>query len=356
MSAPPWSAIGRMALALAIGGAGGALFFFWRMPLAWMMGAMVATTVAALAGAPTEASGSLRGFMVAVLGIMLGSAFTPDTVTRAADWLGSIAGIVLYSASVGAAIFAWLRRRPGYGTVTAYFSAAPGGLTEMTLLGGAMGGDERTISLTHSIRILLVVLIIPFWFRFAYGYVPSGTAALGPAADVPLGDAAILGGCAVVGYVAAKRLGVPAAALSGPMILSAVVHASGLTTAQPPAEVVALAQVIIGTSVGCRFAGFAVRRVLATLGAALVTTLGMLAAGVAFALVIEAATGLPFRALVLAFSPGGLAEMGLISLSLGVDIAFVSTHHLVRIFCVVFLAPLVFRLLRERLGATKPPS
>ena len=41
---------------------------------------------------------------------------------------------------------------------------------------------------------------------------------------------------------------------------------------------------------------------------------------------------------------------GLIALSLGIDPAFVSTHHVVRIFLVVVLAPLAFRLLAPRLG------
>ncbi len=46
----------------------------------------------------------------------------------------------------------------------------------------------------------------------------------------------------------------------------------------------------------------------------------------------------------------GGAEMTLIALALGVDPAFVSTHHVVRIFLVVVLAPMAFRLFAPRLG------
>lgn len=344
-AAPSGSGVVRVLAALAIGTAGGALFSYWGMPLAWMMGAMAATTVVALAGARLEAPMGLRGFMVAVIGIMLGAAFTPETVSRAGQWLPSLAGVLLYAATVGVIVFTVLRRLPGYGPISAYFSATPGGLTEMTIVGGAMGGDERVISLIHSVRILVVILVIPFWFRLVHGYVPSGTALLGAAADIAPGDAAILAACAVGGYFAAKRLRVPAAALSGPLLLSALVHVAGITQAKPPAEIVALAQVIIGTAVGCRFSGLALSRVAGTLAIGVATTLAMLAIGFAFAFVLEKTTGLPFAALVLAFSPGGLAEMGLISLSMGIDIAFVSTHHLGRIFVVIFVAPLVFRLL-----------
>ncbi len=42
--------------------------------------------------------------------------------------------------------------------------------------------------------------------------------------------------------------------------------------------------------------------------------------------------------------------MTLIALALGVDPAFVSTHHVVRIFLVVILAPMAFKLIAPRLG------
>ena len=71
----------------------------------------------------------------------------------------------------------------------------------------------------------------------------------------------------------------------------------------------------------------------------------MLVLAVVLALTLEATSGLPFAALLLAFTPGGLAEMTLISLSLGIDAAFVSTHQVVRIFFIVALFPFAFRFL-----------
>jgi uncharacterized protein len=44
-----WSGL---ALTLALGAVGGYAATMLRMPLAWMMGAMILTTVAAIAGAP----------------------------------------------------------------------------------------------------------------------------------------------------------------------------------------------------------------------------------------------------------------------------------------------------------------
>jgi uncharacterized membrane protein AbrB (regulator of aidB expression) len=68
--------------------------------------------------------------------------------------------------------------------------------------------------------------------------------------------------------------------------------------------------------------------------------------------VLHAVTGLPTDALVLAYAPGGLAEMSLIALALSMDAAFVATHHIVRIFLIVVLAPLAFRATRGRTAET----
>jgi uncharacterized protein len=335
----------RVALALGLGAAGGAVFDALRMPLAWMIGAMLITTAASMAGARLWVPPRMRGVMIAVLGIMLGSSFTPEAVDRAFQWTGSLASLLLFVAVVIATLGLFLRYRAGFGPANAFFSSAPGGFSAMVLMGGAMGGDERTIALMHSVRMMLAVLIIPFWFRLFHGYQPGGTAAMGQIADIAATDAAILTLCAVVGCWVAIKMRLPVATLIGPMILSAAAHLSGLTSARPPGEIVAVAQVVIGAFIGCRFVGVPVKRVVGTMWLSGATTAMMMAITLTFALLLERLLGLPFQALLLAFAPGGLAEMSLVSLAMGIDTAFVATHHLVRIIIVVMLAPIAFRLL-----------
>ena len=50
----------QIALALTIGAIGGYIFLQLRLPLAWMMGAMVFTTAAAIAGVPEDRSTERR--------------------------------------------------------------------------------------------------------------------------------------------------------------------------------------------------------------------------------------------------------------------------------------------------------
>ena len=343
----------RMALTLALGGVGGLLFYELHMPLPWMIGALVFTVVASLSGAPLVRPQRLRILMVPVLGVMLGAGFTPEAIGHASEWIASISMLLVYALGVTAMVSYYLVRVARWDAPTSYFSASPGGFGEMALLGEAMGADDRKISLNHSVRIMLTVLIIPFWFKFFEGYEPGNMTALGNMMDVRLKDAAILIACAVVGFYGARKLRFPAAQLLGPTLVSAIVHLAGLTEARPPQEIVAIAQMVIGAAIGCRFLGISLRQVFGTMAQAAGITAFMLGAAFAGAWTVSQFTGMPVTTLWLAFAPGGLAEMTLISLSLGIDVAFVSVHHMVRVIFLVAMAPIAFKVLRGVLERTE---
>ncbi|HYG89427.1 MAG TPA: AbrB family transcriptional regulator [Azospirillum sp.] len=347
--------LGRLALALLIGTAGGALLNHFNMPLAWMIGAMLFTSAAAMAHLPVAVPPALRAAMIIVLGVMLGSGFTPAILSHLGEWTVTLSGLVAYIAAATALGLAYLRRVAGYDPVTAYFTATPGGLNEMVMVGTSMGGDGRTIALVHTLRVMLVVMVIPFWFQALGYYQPGQRGPLGPdLTAVPALDLALLASCAV-GYPIARALRVPAAQIVGPMLLSAAIHLAGITAGKPPGVLVAVAQVVVGSALGCRFVGVRLHQI----GRAALVSLGgtvlMLLLALAFGSLLHGITGLGMAGLILAFAPGGLAEMSLVALALGVDVAFVSTHHVVRIVLIVTLAPAVF-LLWRRLARRYPSN
>ncbi|MFQ5937441.1 MAG: AbrB family transcriptional regulator, partial [Acidiferrobacterales bacterium] len=247
------------------------------------------------------------------------------------------------------AVYFYFRKLFKFDPATAFFAATPGGLNEMVIVGAAFRGDDRTIALIHGSRVLLVVLVIPFWFRFTE-QVGAGVSFRGPSLlDIGLYDLGILTVCAVVGALVARALRFPAYRIVGPMLAAAAVHITGLTLALPPYELVFIAQVVVGAAIGARFADVPLQRVLHTIGASAGATLILLGLTVVFAFALGPITGLPWAPIVLAFAPGGLAEMSVIALSLGIETAFVATHHVARIAMIVLGAPLVFRT-RHRLG------
>ena len=337
-----------VAQGLALGAGGGVLFNLLDMPLSWMLGAMCLTTAASLAGVKVQVPGGVRTAMIAVLGVMLGSVFSPEVFDNLARWAHGLIALIAYVAIVAAFGVLYFMKVAGLDRVTAYFSAMPGGLSEMVLVGDALGGDGRTISLIHTVRILILVLVIPVYFRFVQGLDVPATAQTGGIAGLDMGDAAILIACGLAGFWLARRLKVPAAGLVGPMVLSAAIHLAGLTQSHPPAEIIAIAQIGVGAAIGCRFAGVSIRRVAHILRLGAGSAVLMLALTAALAWGVESLGGTSFFVMVLALAPGGLAEMSLIALALGADTVFVSTMHIVRIAIIITLAPFAYRLLPTR--------
>ena len=109
-----------------------------------------------------------------------------------------------------------------------------------------------------------------------------------------------------------------------------------------PVGLVAIAQVVLGTAIGCRFTGTKPAEVLRILKISIGSTFILMSTAVAGGLLIGELTGIPWYLVTLAYAPGGLAEMSLIAIGIGQDVPFVATHHLCRIGIIILFAPLAF--------------
>jgi len=332
------AASGQFLLALTIGVCGGGVFAWLHLPLAWMLGSMLACTVAATLGAPIAAPGWSRPPLTVVIGLMLGASFTPNTLHNVTQWLPTVSGLVVYLVAGGVFCVLYLRWVARYDPITAFYSGMPGGLTDMVIMGEQSGGDVRIIALTHSCRVLLVVSALPLLFA-VFGHIslpprPVASWIVNWSAS-GLGWAAA---SAIVGIAGAHLLRLPTKYLFGPMAASAVVHATGLSEFTPPQLLLNIAQVGLGVVIGCRFRGARLGLFLPVLLHSAVVSAILLSITVSFATLFSRYLGTSFLQVVLAYSPGGLTEMSLIAVSLQLDVAFVAAHHLLRIFLVVIAA------------------
>lgn len=337
------------ALAVALGAVSGLVASFAGLPLPWLLGSMIGTTIAAVARAPITGPNRLRPIFIPVIGVMLGSGVTSDILQRMLDFWPALVLLLPFLAVSAAVSFAIYRFVGRFDPVTAYFCAMPGGLNDMMILGEEAGGNPRRIALAHATRILIVISFVVLFYGFVLGVESQNTPGGGL---VPLGlltpaDWLILGACAAIGAPIAKKLGLPAAQILGPMILSGAAHGLGLVHVAPPTLLVVLAQIVVGTVIGCRFVGATIgeigREVLLGGG----SSLAMIAVAIGFALPLVAMTGDPLDLSFLVLSPGGLTEMSLLALAMGQDVIYVSTIHIIRISIVIALAVPVFRLIRR---------
>jgi membrane AbrB-like protein len=182
--------------------------------------------------------------------------------------------------------------------------------------------------------------------------VPTGAQMLADAPSAGSGELLILGACTVVGYLLGRVVAIPGSQILAPMLVSAAAHIGGLVEAAPPAPLVAAAQVVIGAGIGVRFAGLKLSHAAWPLTFAVISAVAMLVGAAILAELASPFLGIGSYALLLALAPGGLAEMSMIALALGVDTAFIATMHVVRIMLVVSLAPVAFRLMGWGVKAT----
>ncbi|MBN8631939.1 MAG: AbrB family transcriptional regulator [Rhodobacterales bacterium] len=330
-----------------MGTLGGSLFYALSLPLPWMLGALFVTMTASVAGLPVLGPMRLRNAIVAVIGVLLGSRFTPEVFDQAGEALVTLSILLAYLVLVALAVVPWYRFVGRQDWTTAYFAGMPGGLSEMVELGEAKGADVPAIVLAHSLRIVLTIGLMAVLFRLVLGYDVGAAASAAGHKALGLSDAAALIACAVAGAFLGPKLRLPAPAFLGPLILSAAIHMAGITESAPPAVLINAAQVILGTILGCRFLGIDTRMLfragLLSLGATVLT----LSLAVAGAYAMQTSAGVGLDQALLALAPGGLTEMGLIALAIHADVAFVALHHIVRILVVIVLAPVLLRLVRR---------
>lgn len=333
------------AAAIGFGLVGSALAHLVALPMPWMLGTMFGTACASLLGFRVEVYHSLRMGMVAVLGVLLGSSFTPQFLEGIGGNLLTILLLLVYTVVTTAFIFICLRNTTRIDRVTAFFSAVPGGVNEMTIMGSERGGHEASLAVHHSLRLILVIFTVSVVFAIAFHYTRQAPASLGMPVFAPA-DYILIGLLALGGLAFARAVRMPAAFILGPMVVSAAAHIAGFTDVKPDAIIVAVAQTVCGAALGARFATLSRSALMSAASTAVLIAVLLMLFTLAYVWGVSFVLDRPFPVLLLAFSPGGLTEMGLIALSMGADTAFVSLSQVARFFIVVTTATPMYRVLQ----------
>lgn len=337
MSALPLRAAATVVCALI-----GALTAVWlHVPLPWFTGPLLALAGTRMAGVDLPLSPRARDLGQWIIGIALGLYFTPEVwreVLRLAPW---IAVNVLFALALGA-IGAWLLRRlTGENAATAFFAMAIGGASEMAVQAERYGARVDRVAAAHSLRMMMVALIVPFALQAAGAqgtdvYVAAAREfnAVGLMALV-----AVTGGGAIV----LARLDAPNAWMIGPLLVAGAVTATGQTFSALPQAAVNAGQLLIGVALGARFSREFFRAAPRYLATVALITLGYLAAAALFGWALARAAGLTSATAVLATTPGGIGEMAITAKVLQLGAPIVSAFHAIRLTAVVLAVGLLYR-------------
>ncbi len=325
---------------------GGFVFFHLHAPLPWTLGPIAFCAFAATVGSRWLMPGSVLLAARPAIGVMAGSGFTPVVVASIGTWWSEVLVVALFGSIVAVTGFLFFRYVFRFDRVTAFFGSLPAGLAELTVIGGSLGGNTKSLVLIHSIRIVAIVFCVPLILQFVLGHAVGRVPVAAGEIAAGIKDWGILIGCAISGLVLGHYLKLPGGIMVAAMMISAVVHGLGISSAAFPGWFVAGAQIVIGAVAGSRFAGIQWREAWVTALAAVTWALLLVAMTVAAAWVVTNYSARPYSTGLLSLAPGGMSEMAVITYALGIDVAFIVTCQVFRTFLMLTTAPFIARLIK----------
>jgi uncharacterized protein len=205
----------------------------------------------------------------------------------------------------------------------------------MVSMAADSGANTRTVTLVQASRIVLIVFALPLWLQWHGGYLIGGPVFTGRLriGELTVLDAVVLISLGWADWWGATRLGLAGAAIVGPMIISGLLHTLGVSCARVPFEIVTFSQITLGIMLGGQFRGLTWREFSTTMVWGIAFAMALLTATALMTLAVGPINGLQRRGSAPRFRPR--RPEGLIAFVLGLDVAYVALHHLVRLVIVI---------------------
>jgi membrane AbrB-like protein len=329
------------AASLVLCAGAGAAFAWARIPLPWMTGPLVAMAVLNFAGAGMRAAPAGRALGQILIGSALGLYFTPPVAREVLSYWPLLAAAALIAIGLGALCGWVLGRTTGTDATSAFFASVPGGAAEMTLLGERYGAKVERIALAQSLRIVVVVIAVPFALTYsgAHGsdaYQPAAVALHWPRLAGLLALAGAAGGLIALA-------GLPNAFMFGPLAVAIALTASGIELSSMPAPLTNAAQLLIGCALGSRFEPHSLRTMPRYVAGVLLSVALAIGAAATLAFALAWWSGVPAPSLVLAVAPGGIAEMCITAKVLQLGVPLVTAAHVTRVLVLITATGPVYR-------------
>lgn len=312
-----------------------------HFPAALLLGPMLVAIVFGVRGARIRIP--KPGFQAAqaLVGCLVAQSVTAEIVgTMAGDGL-LILAVVLVTVVAGAVVGWVLTRLKVLPGATAAWGSSPGGAAAMVAMSEDYGSDPRLVAFMQYVRVALVVVSASVVARLLTDLSapasPSSVAADDPSFLAVLSTLAI----AAVGAGVALALKLPGGALIGPMILGAILHASGIVSMTLPGPLLDVAYATIGWYVGLRFTRETVQEAMGALPGVLAATVGLIVLCGGWAFGITYLLPVDFLTAFLATSPGGLDSVAIIAMGSKVDVSFVLAVQTLRLFVVLMTGPIL---------------
>lgn len=342
----------RVAGTLLIAFVAAELCVWLHTPLPWMIGPLLATALLSMTTGRTASWVPFRNAGQWVIGTALGLYFTPQVTALVLSlWWAIVLGIV-WALLLGWGFGRWLHGLhahrlpdvpPQAMRATTWYGGAIGGASEMTLLAEREGARTDLVAAGHSLRVLIVTVLIPFAMQFSGLH---GLDRLPPASrEVQWLGLALLGAFTLVGAGLLTRAGRANPWFMGALLASMALTMTGITLSAIPVGLTNAAQLVIAVSLGVRFTPEFIHTAPRWLVSVAAGTLVLIGVSAGFAGLLAWMTGLHPATLLLGTAPGGIAEMAITAKVLQLGVPVVTAFQVCRLVAVLLLVDPLYRRL-----------
>ncbi len=319
---------------------------YFNIPLAWMLGPMIITSIAALAGLKVVMPKIALSSILIILGLHIGNYIDQNLFNQMINWIWTSAIMLIYIIICILIVSKYLQKYAGYGEKASIFSSAPGALGPLMILAENEKTDLSQVATSHLIRLIIIITVIPFIIVNN-----TGSEALLLDSFDYMGqnhlNLILLIIASLFFIFVFDKIRVPAALLSGTLFASGLLQITDIASYKLPDASINFCLLILGASVGCRFAEKTVKEIANNSLHSIVATTILVLLGLLAAYVATFFVDTNILTLILSFSPGGIYEVAVIAIAFDLDPDFVAFHHIIRLLFILFTVPIFLRILEK---------
>jgi membrane AbrB-like protein len=319
---------------------------YFNIPLAWMLGPMIITSIVALAGIKVVMPKIVLNSILIILGLHIGNYIDQNLFNQMINWIWTSVIMLIYIIICILIVSKYLQKFSGYDEKASIFSAAPGALGPLMILAENEKTDLSQVATSHLIRLIIIITVIPFiivnntgsetllFNKFDY----MGQNHL---------NLILLIIVSLFFIFVFDKIKIPAALMSGTLFASGLLQMTDVASYKLPDASIDFCLLILGASVGCRFAEKTVKEIANNSLHSIVATTILVLLGLVAAYVATFFVDTNILTLILSFSPGGIYEVAVIAIAFDLDPDFVAFHHIIRLLFILFTVPIILRILSK---------
>ena len=317
---------------------------YFNVPLAWFLGPMLITSIVTLGGLRTKMPRLVLSTVLIFLGLYIGNYVDKSLFSQIHQWAWTSLIMLAYIIISVLLVSKYLQNFSGYEKKTSVFSAAPGALGPLLILAEDEKSDLSQVATAHLIRLIIIITVFPFIVNSFYD-TESIQIVETINEDQNIGHLLILIVLSIILIILFDKLKIPAALLAGTLVASGFLQITEIASYKLPANIIDYCLLILGASVGCRFADKTFKEVAKNTVHSFVATLLLVLLGLVAAFVAGLVIDKNFFTLLLSYCPGGIYEVAVIAIFFDLDPEFVSFHHIIRLLMILFVVPVILKFL-----------